>query len=126
MGGWNSALGEEKYVVNGGAAEAPLRLQVGVHYRLRFINIAPAAPITYRIERSGALTEWQLVAKDGADLPVHQVVTSPASKSFSVGETFDVYFTPSASGTYTLSAALGRAGTFRVYERPLEVRSRAP
>jgi FtsP/CotA-like multicopper oxidase with cupredoxin domain len=121
VSGWNSAFGEEVAVVNGDTTEAPLRLRAGVRYRLRFINIAPADHITFKIERDGALAEWQVMAKDGADLPAQQVVRAPATRGFSEGETFDVFFTPPAPGTYTLIAGRGKT-QMPVYSRQLEVR----
>ncbi len=121
VGGWNSAVGDGVFVVNGGASEPPLALRVGTRYRLRFINIAPAALVTYKIERAGVLEEWELMAKDGADLPAHQRQRGPAAKRIAVGETFDVYFTPSAPGTFTLAADRGRVAQ-RVYSRQLVVR----
>jgi FtsP/CotA-like multicopper oxidase with cupredoxin domain len=121
IGAWNSAIREDAFVVNGGDSEPPLSLRVGTRYRLRFINIAPAALVTFKIERDSALVEWQFIAKDGADLPAHQRRTGPATKRISVGETFDVYVTPTSRGSYTLAA--GQAPRERrVYTRQIEVR----
>lgn len=120
VSGWNSAFGEEVAVVNGDTTEAPLQLRVGESYRLRFINIAPADHITYQLERGGALTSWQVIAKDGADLPPNQVVRGPATRGFSEGETFDVRFAPTMAGTYTLVAGRGRKRV-PIYSRRFEV-----
>jgi hypothetical protein len=45
---------------------------------------------------------WQFIAKDGADLPSHQVRTQPADLRISVGETYDFRWVPERSGEYVL------------------------
>ncbi|CAN5626420.1 hypothetical protein BH23GEM11_BH23GEM11_09730 [soil metagenome] len=45
---------------------------------------------------------WQAVAKDGADLPPHQVRMEPADFQIHVGETYDFRWTPDRAGDFTI------------------------
>lgn len=84
-----AGLGDSALVVAHHPA-APLR--AGVTHRLRFINITPADDVFAELLQDGAVVPWQIVAKDGADLPAPQ--NGPARLQFGPGETIDIEFTP--------------------------------
>lgn len=67
-------------------------LQAGVSYRFRFINIAAADVVDVEALQGESALTWQLVAKDGADLPVP--LTRPARFALGPGETMDVVVAP--------------------------------
>ena len=48
------------------------------------------------------LVRWRSVAKDGWDLPVSERTLRSALQVVSVGETFDVEFTPQSQGALQL------------------------
>jgi FtsP/CotA-like multicopper oxidase with cupredoxin domain len=101
-----SQLDDPAAVLFNGEAEPDLPLQVGRTYRLRLIHIMISRPAMYvnLLDPDGQQGEWQLVAKDGADLPVHQSSRGPARQAMSNGETYDVLFTPRKPGTWRLEA----------------------
>jgi manganese oxidase len=74
-------------------------LKAGVSYRFRFINIAAADVVDVEALHGDSALSWQLVAKDGADLPVPR--TQPARFSLGPGETMDVVVVP-RPGSLTL------------------------
>jgi FtsP/CotA-like multicopper oxidase with cupredoxin domain len=122
VAGWDGEGGDSTgphTLVNGTSSPAPLELRAGVMHRFRFVNIGPADRMSFRIFRDTALVRWQLVARDGAELPAHQVRSSPASHRFDVGETFDteMVFAP---GEYRLVGS--RNPRFPFYVRRLIVR----
>ncbi|HEV8124766.1 MAG TPA: multicopper oxidase domain-containing protein [Gemmatimonadales bacterium] len=103
VAGWDSPGAESPHIlINGDSIPAgPLQLQAGVTHRFRFVSIGAALPVVFSIYRDSSLVRWRRVAKDGADLPAHQAVMSPASQSVQVGETWDFEFTPEP-GEYRL------------------------
>ena len=114
-------------MVNGVATEASVEISVGGTVRLRFIDSYPTDDVTFKLTRDTTLVKWQVVAKDGFDLPAPQAARGPARKRISVGETFDAKFAPSAEGTYVLTAWHPNvAGDVLQYERRFVVRRRAP
>jgi manganese oxidase len=111
---WSRAL-------NGRHAPAPLELRAGATYRLRLINILPAAPLEVLLHATdSAEVRWTPVAKDGAVLPRGAQRQQRAHMSnLGVGETYDFNWTP-AAGAYELQLANHRDGfTLR---QPVRVR----
>jgi|KBSMisStaDraftv2_1062788.scaffolds.fasta_scaffold10594_3 FtsP/CotA-like multicopper oxidase with cupredoxin domain len=86
-------------LINGRPAPDPLFLRTGKHYRFRLINITDeGADLHVRLTSRTGTTSWKVVAKDGADLPPTQVVTTPADIALTVGSTCDVDVTLENSG----------------------------
>jgi FtsP/CotA-like multicopper oxidase with cupredoxin domain len=101
VAGWDSDAEPIHLLVNGDSLPPPLELAAGVAHRLRFVNIGAAGRWRFSIYRDTALAEWRRLARDGADLPPAQAVTTPAVERVDVGETRDVEFHP-ARGNYRL------------------------
>jgi FtsP/CotA-like multicopper oxidase with cupredoxin domain len=121
VAGWDGEDGDStglNRLVNGDRNPAPLELAAGVTQRLRFVNIGPANGVVYRIMQETALVRWRVVAKDGADLPAHQVQASDALYRIAVGETFDAEL-ELPPGEYRLIAGNPR---FPFYDQRLVVR----
>jgi hypothetical protein len=58
------------------------------------INITTeGADLRVRLMFKGEPVSWRVIAKDGADLPPAQIVTSPADMFLTVGATCDVEVT---------------------------------
>src|SRR5690349_8563589 len=58
----------EMLLINGTPQPQPLRLQAGVKYRFRLINIAPDnVNMQASFRQAGTPVEWKAIAKDGAD-----------------------------------------------------------
>jgi FtsP/CotA-like multicopper oxidase with cupredoxin domain len=122
VAGWDGFDGDStgpRTLVNGDSLPPPLELKAGITHRFRFVNIGPADPMTFMVFQDTSLVTWRLVAKDGAELPAHQVRNTPARFRFDVGETFDaeVVFPP---GEYRLVAS--RNPKYPFYVRRLVVR----
>jgi manganese oxidase len=92
VAGWDGletdSLGPHR-LVNGDSRPAALELKAGIPQRFRFVNIGPADRFEFMIMRDTSLIDWRIVARDGADLPTHQVRSTPARRKFDVGMTFD-------------------------------------
>ena len=88
--------------VNGELEPAPVEMRAGRTYRLRFMHISPDDDKRVRLMNGETNVEWQLVAKDGADLPASQRHTAPADLRIHVGETYDVLWTAREPGDYAL------------------------
>ena len=97
----------------------------GETHRFRLIHIAPAARISAWITRDGGAVPITLLAKDGADLPVHQRVPVDRLPRLSVGETADFTWTPSEPGTYELHVGYAPAPEAHLIQRWV-VRPRPP
>ena len=90
-------------LVNGSAQPEPLRMKVGLKYRLRLINITPNnAALQVSLLVGSSFARWRAVAKDGADLPAAQALEREARQVISVGETYDFEFVPAAPGDLRL------------------------
>jgi FtsP/CotA-like multicopper oxidase with cupredoxin domain len=90
-------------LLNGSAQPEPLRLKVGLKYRLRFINITQNGngfPVA--LLAGSSPVRWRAVAKDGEDLPPAQAIEQEARLVIAVGETYDFEFTPTAKGDLRL------------------------
>lgn len=100
--------------LNGRLSPAPLTLVPGRAYRLRFINIHPAAPAEVELSVGGEPVSWRPIAKDGAELPVALRNERPATlRRFGVGETFDVEWTPTQPVDAVLLVRNGQGAVLR-------------
>ena len=100
-------------VLFNGERTPTLALKAGQTYRLRFVHIMVGRPNMYVTLVDGEQpVEWQIVAKDGADLPAHQVRTGPARQSMANGETHDFLFTPAKAGELKLEARAANGTLF--------------
>ena len=81
------------FLVNGRPQLPALHLQTGSRYRLRLINIAPNnVALQVSLHDGHGLAQWQIVAKDGADLPPGAIRPAVAETPITVGETYDAEF----------------------------------
>jgi FtsP/CotA-like multicopper oxidase with cupredoxin domain len=98
-------------LVNGSASPAPLQMQVGTTYRLRFIQMSVSRAALnldlWRDSTRSTLAAWRPVAKDGADVPASARVGRPGRVRLGIGETYDVEITPEAAGDMQLEVRLG-------------------
>ncbi|HJQ27563.1 MAG TPA: multicopper oxidase domain-containing protein [Blastocatellia bacterium] len=107
--------------LNGSDKPEPLRLRVGVKYRLRLINITyNNSRLVVSLLAADTPVNWRAMAKDGADLPSAQAVTQPARQPLTVGETRDFEFQPTAAGDLRFEVR-SADGTRRIL-MPVEVR----
>ena len=91
VAGWDGAAEDStgpRTLINGDSLPLPMELAAGTH-RFRFVNIGPANRFNFMIFRDTVPATWRRVAKDGAELPLHQAVLGPARQMLDVGETFD-------------------------------------
>ncbi len=90
-------------LMNGLAKPGPMQLRTGEKYRFRFINITPSDDdVKYALLDNGKPTQWQPLAKDGADLPEFYRKPVPAKETFAAGETYDYIFEPQKPGKLSL------------------------
>ena len=106
--------------MNGARTFAPLRLHVGTTYRLRFLNINPAASGEALLHTDSVPLRWRPRAKDGADLPLSRRREQPSTlRRIGVGETYDFTWTPTRPMRATLDVTVFDVkAPFRV---PIEV-----
>ncbi|MEO7986894.1 MAG: multicopper oxidase domain-containing protein [Gemmatimonadales bacterium] len=99
-------------VVNGRLDPAPIELRVGRMYRLRLITMGDARTFfaLRRRPEDSSLVAWRAVAKDGADLPASQAVTSTAPLLTGPGETADFEYRPAEPGELSLTVDSPFAG----------------
>jgi FtsP/CotA-like multicopper oxidase with cupredoxin domain len=71
-------------------------------HRLRLIHIAPFGQLSLGMKKDGEDYTIKTIAKDGADLPLHQQKMIQTSNRMGVGETADFEFEPKTPGNYTL------------------------
>jgi FtsP/CotA-like multicopper oxidase with cupredoxin domain len=77
-------------LVNGHPQPAPLRLETGIRYRFRLINISPSnSRLRASLRKGGTPVQWRIIAKDGADLPPATATMQTAELGITVGETYD-------------------------------------
>lgn len=109
-------------LINGQPSPDPLPLHVGRRYRFRLINITDeGADLRVRFLFKGEPVSWRVIAKDGADLPPAQVVTSPADMFLTVGATCDVEVTlekPGQSGLQISSDDLASVALYPFFALP--------
>ena len=87
-------------MLNGAKVEPTLEITAGATHRMRFINATTgSSSARWQLVRADStLAEWTRHAKDAIDLPEAQRVTLPARQAVSIGETYDILFSPSAPG----------------------------
>jgi FtsP/CotA-like multicopper oxidase with cupredoxin domain len=93
-------------VLNGSPQPGVMFLLPGKVYRFRFINITPgdiARVSLTSLAVPGRPARWRPIAKDGADLPRQQAITSDAEMILAVGETRDFEFAPKVPGRFVLT-----------------------
>ncbi|WP_145978956.1 multicopper oxidase domain-containing protein [Gemmatimonas phototrophica] len=112
-------------MLNGAKVSPTLDIAAGVTHRMRFINVTTgSSSARWQLVRADStLTEWTRHAKDAVDLPEAQRISVPARQAVSIGETYDVLFSPSAPGEYRLEIRLASGRllgqqTIRVVARP--------
>jgi len=88
--------------VNGLLEPAPETLSVGTTYRVRIVEINPEWRVFASLIVGSSVLAWRPVARDGADLPLHQQTMRPARVLMGTGETADFEFTPIVPGTVRL------------------------
>jgi manganese oxidase len=83
-------------VVVNGRRSSGLTLKAGAANRLRFINITTNfGGLNVTLIGGNEPLHWRPIAKDGADLPLNQQVSRPASRhQVAVGETYDFVVEP--------------------------------
>lgn len=90
-------------LINGQPGPDPLFLRRGNRYRFRLINITDnGADLRVRLMSRNEPASWRVVARDGADLPPAQIVTSRADMVLTVGSTCDVEVTLENAGVNEL------------------------
>lgn len=83
---------------------------VGTTYRFRILDINPDWRVYASLMEDSTVLRWRAVAKDGADLPPHQVSMRPARVLMGPGETADFEYTPTAPGMIRLEFATMLSG----------------
>jgi FtsP/CotA-like multicopper oxidase with cupredoxin domain len=98
----NGMRTDGELLLNGSTHPEAQQWRVGKQYRLRFININANNTVKISLTRAGAPASWSALAKDGADLPAEQAVSSPAALLIAPGETYDFLFRPQNEGDMEL------------------------
>ena len=99
----DTVLEKRAVFINGALDPAPLTLKAGVAHRLRMINMTAARPGSrVELRRDTTLTQWRMLARDGAELPEARQVPQRALRRLSIGQTIDVEITPPAPGPLRL------------------------
>ncbi len=113
-------------MLNGGGTLPTITIPLGVAQRIRLINVTTSSPLArlQLVRADTSLAQWTRLAKDGMDLPGSQRRTEPAQRTISMGETYDMVFTPSVPGIYRLELR-NRRGTLRGYQQ-ITVALKAP
>jgi FtsP/CotA-like multicopper oxidase with cupredoxin domain len=91
-----------RQVLLNGTTDPELEFETSRRYRIRVININPSVPLILSLLSDSVPVMWRAVAKDGADLPLAQAQTRPATLRIGVGETYDFEFTPARPGSLVL------------------------
>jgi FtsP/CotA-like multicopper oxidase with cupredoxin domain len=104
VSGWDGEREPPRVLVNGDSLPGTLELGKGESHRLRFVNIAPAAVVRFRMLRDSVPVPWRPIAKDGFDLPESQRRLGVVPVRINVGETADVEFIAPDQGTFVLEA----------------------
>ena len=89
-------------LLNGKVDADTIYVRAGATTRLRMIDIRNENTTQMVLEQNGVPVTWRIVAKDGADLPAHQIRERRATILSAPGETFDAMITPATPGTMTL------------------------
>ena len=89
-------------VLNGQRKPDELELEAGKTYRFRMVNIRAEGGVMMQLLDGAELQQWKMVARDGADLPANQAITTPARWGFASGQIADFEFTPARPGKLLL------------------------
>jgi manganese oxidase len=104
----DTAQEQRAVLINGSLTPTALELRRGTGYRLRLINITTARPgMRVELRSDTTVTNWRVLAKDGADLPQPARGVRHASQRLSIGETMDVEIFPTRVGELKLEARTG-------------------
>jgi len=88
-------------LVNGKVRPDTMIFKSGMKYRLRLVNITAFDPLLkVTISQNKKPISWKAIAKDGAQLPVGQMIIVPADLIITVGETRDFEWQPGKPGIY--------------------------
>lgn len=102
-------------VLNGAPQPGVMILIAGKTYRFRLINITPNDGAQVSLAafpgQSNRIATWRAIAKDGADLPPQQSISSEARTTLFVGETRDYEFAPKSPGKFVLRFLNGQNGS---------------
>ena len=105
LGDGRDSLG---YIYINGDRHPTWHFKAGETYHIRFINICLARPAIFIYMMDGDKpAEWKLIARDGADLPASQSRVVPAKLQITDGQTWDMLFTPSKTGSYKFRITAG-------------------
>jgi FtsP/CotA-like multicopper oxidase with cupredoxin domain len=96
--------------INGQLLPDTVVLHEGRPARLRLLNLSAhhnSAVARFQLQANGpnppaastTILQWRPLAKDGMDLPASAQGSRPAEQVVSIGETYDVEFTPDRAGT---------------------------
>jgi len=98
------ALYRRGVVLNGAKVAPVLEFESGAEQRLRLINITTGAPaVRFQLVRNdSSLVTWKRQAKDAVDLQLSRRIVASSQQVVSMGETYDMLFTPPDPGDYRL------------------------
>ena len=98
-------------VLNGAKVAPTLEIAAGATHRLRLINVTTGIPGARLqvVHADTSLVVWTPLAKDAIDLPQSRRIPASSRQHVSMGETYDMLFTPSEPGEYRMEvrSALG-------------------
>jgi FtsP/CotA-like multicopper oxidase with cupredoxin domain len=98
---------QELALINGTPQSKTLQLQAGKKYRFRLINISTNNQgMQVSLRDANGPVNWDVVAKDGADLPQGVARRSTAQLTITVGETYDVEFSTATAQDLLLDLLL--------------------
>ena len=94
----------EGALLNGAKLAPGLDFDAGTAHRLRLINITTgSAGARFQLVRTdSSLVQWTPLAKDAIDLPPSRRAPVASRQPVSMGETYDMLFTPSEPGEYRM------------------------
>jgi manganese oxidase len=115
-----------RVLVNGSPAPR-ITMTAGVAYRLRVIGIRSNGTTELGILRGAEMTQWRLLARDGAELSGAPEPLTPALRLVGPGTIADYEYTPTEPGTLTLRLVTPAAAAVRdTVAIPITVLAPAP
>jgi len=102
LGARETSFDATRLTLNGAEQPNPMRLNRGVKYRLRLINMGANLAAGFQLGSKENPASWHAIAKDGATLPPRLATTSEASLKIMSGEVYDFEFQPEAPGEIPL------------------------
>jgi FtsP/CotA-like multicopper oxidase with cupredoxin domain len=97
----------EMALINGTPQSKTMQLRAGKKYRFRLINISTNNQgMQVSLRNPNGVADWQITAKDGADLPPESIRTGKAELTVTVGETYDVEFSTGVAQDFVLDLLL--------------------